>query len=414
MPVYDRTKPGAKRKSLWISYTITEEQRKRHGRRSRTVREPAGTGNMRDAEKRERDRINEVKRDVWVPRGRRDPNTNTVAAYGEKWLTLRKKNGVIRVDVEALFLRSHVFPRIGEMPIDDVQRKHIVELVSSLKDAISIRTKRPLAPRTVHGIYRTLSTLFQQAVIDEVVTRSPCNLTVRREELPEKDDADPEWRQGAVFTRDEVETLISDKRVPPARRAFYAVMFFTGMRIGEVIGRRWRDYDPVATPLGRLVIATQYSGKRTKKRKVRECPVHPVLASVLARWRLQSWPEIYGRSPTPDDYIVPVQLPKPDGTFPCQTYRRAYNNLQMDLERVGLRPRRAHDTRRTFVSLARADGARGDLLIFVTHGATQSMMDIYTTPEWKSLCEQVACLRLSIREVDNVVELRPRNHPVKR
>src|SRR5204862_5005201 len=50
-----------------------------------------------------------------------------------------------------------------------------------------------------------------------------------------------------------------------------------------------------------------------------------------------------------------------------------------DLERVGLRARRQHDSRRTFISIARADGARPDILRWVTHGPTGDIVDDYTT-----------------------------------
>ncbi len=36
----------------------------------------------------------------------------------------------------------------------------------------------------------------------------------KRGELPAKTDKDPPWRSAAVFTREEVERLISDERIP--------------------------------------------------------------------------------------------------------------------------------------------------------------------------------------------------------
>jgi hypothetical protein len=66
-----------------------------------------------------------------------------------------------------------------------------------------------------------------------------------------------------------------------------------------------------------------------------------------------------------------------------------------DLERIGLRGRRQHDARRTFISLCRSDGARKDLLRLITHGRDgEDVMDSYTELEWKRLCRQVSKLRL--------------------
>ena len=50
-----------------------------------------------------------------------------------------------------------------------------------------------------------------------------------------------------------------------------------------------------------------------------------------------------------------------------------------DLARLGYRPRRVHDLRRTFISLALADGARKDVLRWITHGPEGDIVDLYTT-----------------------------------
>jgi len=74
--------------------------------------------------------------------------------------------------------------------------------------------------------------------------------------------------------------------------------------------------------------------------------------------------------------------------------------LHQDLERIGLRQRRQHDARRTFISLARGGGARKDMLKWVTHGPGDDVMDDYTTPPWEALCEAVACLRVGLKTGD--------------
>jgi hypothetical protein len=54
--------------------------------------------------------------------------------------------------------------------------------------------------------------------------------------------------------------------------------------------------------------------------------------------------------------------------------------------------------RRTFVTLARTDGAIDGLLRWVTHGSSTDMMDLYTTPPWASLCAEVVKLKIELRE----------------
>jgi hypothetical protein len=54
--------------------------------------------------------------------------------------------------------------------------------------------------------------------------------------------------------------------------------------------------------------------------------------------------------------------------------------------------------RRTFISIARADGAVADTLHFATHGPDGDIMDDYTTMPWPALCAEVAKVRISLRE----------------
>jgi hypothetical protein len=54
----------------------------------------------------------------------------------------------------------------------------------------------------------------------------------------------------------------------------------------------------------------------------------------------------------------------------------------------------AHDLRRTFISLALADGGRKDILRWITHGPKGDVFDDYTTLPWTSLCEEVAKLKV--------------------
>jgi hypothetical protein len=48
--------------------------------------------------------------------------------------------------------------------------------------------------------------------------------------------------------------------------------------------------------------------------------------------------------------------------------------------------------------LARAGGARLDLLTWITHGPSASIMDAYTTVPWVTLCEQVQVVKISLLE----------------
>ena len=125
---------------------------------------------------------------------------------------------------------------------------------------------------------------------------------------------------------------------------------------------RRRHYDATLLPLGRLLVAHSYSTKSKKEKSVkteqpRWVPVHEALAQRLADWRDRGgWEEPMGRKPGPDDLIVPSRRGQ------NRSVNHMLKRFHQDLERLELRPRRQHDARRTFISLAIADGARKDIL----------------------------------------------------
>jgi integrase len=258
-----------------------------------------------------------------------------------------------------------------------------------------------MAPRTVRHVYGVLHAMFREAVADELIPTNPC--VVSPHELPRAVDKDPTWRSGAVFQRSELEQLLTDERLPADRRVLYALLGLAGLRFGEAAALRWRAYEATTEPLGRLLVATSWSSSRmeeksTKAEQPREVPVHPALRELLARWRAERWPQMFGRAPAPDDLLIPSRRGR---------HRSRHHSLvkfHEDLQQLALRRRRQHDLRRTFVSLARADGARADVLLGVTHGTNRdNLIDLYTTLPWASVCAEVAKLNVRMKPGFNSV-----------
>jgi integrase len=340
----------------------------------------AAAANKKDAERILKDVERGVRR-----LGSTAPVSDQSAAEGSRlrdltadWLKRRRNRGLRNVDNDKGHLDNHILPALGDMGANEIRPRHVVAFISALR-----QTK--LAPRTIRKIYGSLHKLFSDLVRDEVLQYSPCVLT--NNDLPKNRDKDPTWRARAVFTREELELLISSDAIPPDRRVLYALLYLTGMRIGEAAGVRWGDLDKAAKPLQRLIVAYSYENL-TKTEKPREVPVHPTLATILAEWKLSGWPALMGRKPSSSDLIIPSRK----GVM--RSNNQARNKFYDDLARLGLRKRRPHDSRRTFISLARVDGARVDHLEYVTHAKRGDIMNLYTTLPWATLCEAVACLKV--------------------
>jgi integrase len=363
----------------WLSYTDAAGQR---------VRESSGSNDEKFAKKVLAGLERQVDAEL---RARGGEQVLTVAAFAEVFLADRTARGVMNVKDERQRLTTYALPVLGHLALEEVRRADVLALVRKLE------ADRHLSARSIRHVYADLRGLFNEALARDILKKaSPCTLTAKRGELPKRRDVDPTWRSKAVFTRAEAESLMSDERLPEDHRVLWGFLFFTGQRIGEALDRRWRDIDPVMEPLAKLLVSSSWHSKKkvskaTKTEAPRAVPVHRTLAQLLARWRLAGWQRHVGRAPRADDLI----LPRPDGHH--RISQSALKQLHRDCKVLGLRPRRQHDIRRTFITLARADGASKDTLRWITHGPDGEIMDEYTTLPWPALCAEVEKLNLSLR-----------------
>ena len=106
---------------------------------------------------------------------------------------------------------------IGDLLLVEVRARHVVDLFHKLRTD----RERNLAQRTIYNIYTVVAALFRDAKLADLIEQSPCILDERQ--LGPLVDKDPEWRNDAVFARDEVETIISDARIPADRQMVYAL-----------------------------------------------------------------------------------------------------------------------------------------------------------------------------------------------
>ncbi|RMG98770.1 MAG: site-specific integrase, partial [Deltaproteobacteria bacterium] len=209
-------------------------------------------------------------------------------------------------------------------------------------------------------------------------------------------DKDPCMRLNAFFTAEEAGRLIHDPSILPDRRVAYVLAFLTGMRLGEIAGLRWCNVDLDMQPLGAIDVVETYDGRPTKTRTARKVPIVPQLGEILEAWFASGFERIFGRPPTPDDLVVPRP---PYGRGPAGT-SHSKNSLgkafTKDLARLGLRHRRFHDARRTFISLALSSGAQRDVVERVTHTSRPrpSAFDAYITFDWPVVCREISKLVL--------------------
>ncbi|HET9622873.1 MAG TPA: N-terminal phage integrase SAM-like domain-containing protein [Kofleriaceae bacterium] len=342
----------------------------------------------------------------------------TVLEYALEWLETRKD--LASAADERGRVENHILPYFGHMPLAEVRPFHVRDFVMELKKSRVHKRgtgkgfgTAKLAPRTVRHIYAALQRLFASAVVDELIPSSP--IMLKKEVLPKNVDKDPTWRAGAIFERRECVRLAYDVTIPHERRVLYAIKGFAGMRHGEVAGLRVAMYSPKREPLAKLTVARSYDKDGTKTQVTRYVPAHHRLADILDEWLKEGWAKVYGRNPHPEDLLVPRSpgaLVAAEALEPDE-YEDALDDYEegdpsvmsdadpaqklflKDLAALGMRPRRGHDLRRTFITLAQQDGANRDVIKVITHAPdAQDVMDLYTSFPFEVLCEEVMKLKL--------------------
>lgn len=319
----------------------------------------------------------------------------TVRDLASDWLTELLDKQKPAAEAYGSHLRNRIIPAFGDMNIRDLKPRHLRAWVTSL------RQETTLAPRSIRGHYATLRALCSYALREELLEHTPCSL--RGDDLPPNVDRDPNWRASAVFERQEVEQILGVQESPTGFvadqrwRVVYALGLLAGLRVGEISALTVGDWHRMKKPLSELRVSKSYRAhtkrlRGTKTGAVLSVPVHPALQGMLQDWVDNGWQSTFGRAPGADDLLIPGRSRQgAPRHLRQQEVRRQFGR---DLVRMGLRDRRFHDTRKTFISLVQADGAVREIVRRATHARKKEVYDGYTEVDWAQLCGEVAKLKV--------------------
>ena len=313
------------------------------------------------------------------------PGGKTFREYADAWLAGRVRTGMRSAKDYRSTFDNYLFPVFGDKTLSEITKRDVRQFVQEL------RGEAELAPRTMLNIYGCLRSVMSAAVDEELIDKTPCSL--RKHDLPPNDDKDPEFRRRAIFDRAEVDKIVSSKDIPIRWRTLYTTLFFTGARVGELLGLTWDRVDLGRGPLGCVIIAKSYSTKNgsitnTKTNVVREVPIHPELHRAILAWRSR-YEAIYRVEPAGTRLVFPTRR----GT-PQRSTSVLHRFQDQDLPRLGLRRRRIHDTRRTFISLTCKDGCSRDVIKRITHARGGEVFDAYREVFWEEACREISKLQI--------------------
>jgi len=142
----------------------------------------------------------------------------TAREYGERHRQAQLHHRPATVAQVEAALRLHVYPHLGDRPMNRITRSDIQALVKRwVEDGA--------APQTVQNRYKVVTTLFWAAVKDDVIRRTPCD-GVKLPEIPPRDRR--------TLTADEVRALAD--AIDPRYCALVLLGYGCGLRVSEARG----------------------------------------------------------------------------------------------------------------------------------------------------------------------------------
>jgi integrase len=290
-----------------------------------------------------------------------------LAEWLEQWLgqmsaTLRPSTlEHYRKDME-----NHVVPYLGKKMLTQVTAADLRKLYDTLKRH-GRKNPRPdqshgLSSITVHNIHATLHQALRAAVEQGFIPRNPAD-----EVAPPKITRQPM----NILNEEQLDTFMDTIKADPVWHDFFYAELTTGLRLGEICGLMWTDFDNKAGTLricrtlhrekgGRLVAGDTktYAGTR----KIVLPPSTAELLRIRKKTSFSPW--IFHDPLRPEAPVNPSS---------------AYRQLKKLLAQAELPSIRFHDLRHTFSTHALASGVDAKTLSGILgHTKASFTLDTYT------------------------------------
>src|SRR5713101_4721275 len=167
-------------------------------------------------------------------------------------------------------LEKYIFPALGSVPLRDIHRAHIEACLSGLK-------QKAHATSTLRSVRATFSTVLQSAVERGYIEKNPAH-GIRIREADTK-------KERRFYSPAEIRKLLAVLTEPC--RTVVSIGVLTGLRIGEILGLRWKRVDLLR---GTIEVAETYSsgefGSPKTRSSNRVIPISDYLRALLESHRV--------------------------------------------------------------------------------------------------------------------------------
>lgn len=156
----------------------------------------------------------------------------TFKVYANKWFDTYKKPKLKPTTLQGYRsnLKMHLYPAFGDMRLDEITVETVQQFLNDRVD---------LAKNTVHTMFVLFSEIMDSAFEDRYIKSNPAKskrINIPSTRKTERQALSPEQLRLIIAE-------ISEKLTDVTERRLMALLLFTGMRRGEVMGLRWEDID---------------------------------------------------------------------------------------------------------------------------------------------------------------------------
>ena len=322
----------------------------------------------------------------------------TLYDYLVDWLNTYKRLSVKNTTYDGL--EDAIEIRIKPYDIANVQLNNLSTQICQqyINDLVNSNKKYSLA--TITKTYNLLNNCLRHAEGIGDIPKNPMTFV----NLPSEENVQTATKEVTFFTKEEVALIkqATKKKYSNGKPVYYygeviIFLLYTGMRIGECLGLRWKDIDfknntiridnTIAMVANRDINSTKKTmvtdtSPKTKK-SARNIPMSNNAKNALLNFKKQITSEI-----TPESYVVVTQTGQ---LANARNIRRTFDSV---LKECNITPKSSnqtyglHSLRHTFVSMLLAKGV--DIKIIselVGHEKVSTTYDIYAhlIPEQKHL-----------------------------
>lgn len=192
----------------------------------------------------------------------------TFGEYSQKWLATKEQRSIKTYEMYENVLKHT--ESLNDTPLDLIRTSDIQLLISNNSNH----------PRTCEQVLLTVRQIFDMAVDDDIITKSPCrNIQLPRHVKEEK----------RILTEEEREIVKKAEGLSDIQRAYIHILYGTGVRPAEACALTWNDIDFENNTIT-INKALQFTNSRIASvglpktdKSIRTLPVLPfVMASILA------------------------------------------------------------------------------------------------------------------------------------